>query len=261
MPKRTISLSRVTIFTLIALGVITLLISILYVSSFLALFGFALVFWSTILLYLMPANSVFVDLLTSIAQPSLVNIENILNTSFGEKQGLYLFCCSRKFKHLITSSIDEKENKVLFIPVIQNYRSDKIISSESLDLQICPPGEGLCTLMEKQVGKPFNEMDLSRLFLVLPKILTDRLEFVETLDLQNDGDVITVNFTKSVFVGICKEAEKYPLTHQQVGCLLSSALACALAKSTGEPIMLEKETHDSQESTKIQFRIVRLKED
>lgn len=260
MPKRTISLSRVTIFSLIALGVITLLISILYVSSFLALFGFALVFWSTILLYLMPANSVFVDLLTSIAQPSLVNIENILNTSFGEKHGLYLFCCSRKFKHLLTSK-DEKENKVLFIPVIQNYPLDKFISSPSLDLQICPPGEGLCTLMEKQVGKPFNEMDLSKLFLVLPKILSENLEFVETLDLQNDGDVITVNFTKSVFEGICKEAEKYPRTHQQVGCLLSSAIACALAKAAGEPIMLEKETHDSQESTKLQFRIVRLKED
>jgi len=205
----------------------------------------------------MPANSVFVDLLTSIAQPSLVNIENILNTSFGEKQGLYLFCCSRKFKHLI----GERENKVLFIPVIQNCGSDKFISSPSLDLQFCPPGDGLCTLMEKQVGKPFNEMDLSRLFLVLPKLLTEDLEFVETLDLQNDGDVIAVNFTKSVFAGICKEAEKYPRTHQQVGCLLSSAIACALAKASGEPILLEKETHDSQESTKLQFRIVRFNEE
>jgi hydroxymethylpyrimidine/phosphomethylpyrimidine kinase len=59
-----------------------------------------------------------------------------------------------------------------------------------------------------------------------------------------------------VFEGLCKETRKLERTHETVGCPLSSAIACALAKATGKPITIEKELQDPDGSTRIQYRLL-----
>jgi hypothetical protein len=265
--KRQSNIGKVTILSLIALGALTLVISLFYTSSFLALLGFALIFWSAILLYLTPTKPVYLELLNATAQPGMANIETILDEYNLTQKGIYLPTKSSSTNLIdYRSLIQNKESCLVFLPetpnaepVKQEANAARLESSKSGGVYITPPGEALCKLFEKQAGKSFNEISLQKLQSILPKVLTESLEFVETVDIQQDKEnIITVELTKSIFERICNEANNHPRTHEQVGCLLSSAIACALAKATGRPIVIEKEVHDQQQgTTQIHYRIMK----
>jgi cell division protein FtsL len=266
--KRQPNIGKVAVFSLIALGVLTLIISVFYTSSFLALLGFALVFWSAILLYLTPTKHVFIDLLSAAAQPGIANIETILDEYNLTQKGIYIPTKSGNTDLVnYQSLIQNKESCLVFLPETQNLEPSKLEedaprleSSKNGGIYITPPGEALCKLFEQQAGISFNEINLQKLQSILPKVLTEGLEFVETIDIQDKGNIITVELTQSIFERICHETNNRPRTHEQVGCLLTSAIACALAKATGKLIIIEKEAYDQQNETKqIEYKIVTKK--
>ena len=255
-------ITRLSVSSLIALGVITLLISILYSSSFLALIGFALVFWCTILLYLAPSKPLLIDLLSSINQSGMSNIEKLLQNLAPNQRGIYLSTNSHLFNQIKDLSLHGKESCILFVSKMRDESSFKLQQNANSKVNITPSGEGLCKLFEQQAGKEFNNMGLQKLGLLLHKILVERLEFVSTFDIKDNGEEIVVELTKSVFDDMCKETDSFPLTHQHVGCLLTSAIACAIAKATEEPIIIEKEEFDLQQRVKrIKYKIVTVAED
>jgi adenine/guanine phosphoribosyltransferase-like PRPP-binding protein len=59
-----------------------------------------------------------------------------------------------------------------------------------------------------------------------------------------------------VFEDLCEETRKLKRTHETVGCPLSSALACVLAKATGKPVTIEKEEKLPDETTQIQYTVL-----
>ena len=250
--QRHLNTGKAAVSSLVILGLMTLIISIRYASSFLALLGFALVFWSAILLYLTPSKPVLLQLLSATGEPGIANIERILDENNLYQQGIYL---SGKI-------INEQNHNscLLFIPKDQNYTLQKDFSSfkrNNFGVYITPPGEAICKLFEKHAKISFNETSLDELKSILPKILSTDLAFVEAIDIQDTQSTITIEITRNIFEGICDETNTYPRTHKQVGCLLTSALACVLAKALGKPLVFEKEARDLQQGiTQIQYRII-----
>jgi hypothetical protein len=60
-----------------------------------------------------------------------------------------------------------------------------------------------------------------------------------------------------VFGSICEENQKYPKTHEQVGCLLSSAIACILSKASGKAVIIQNESQTGAVS-KIEYQLVEV---
>jgi uncharacterized protein YuzE len=107
------------------------------------------------------------------------------------------------------------------------------------------------------LGTSFTRTDLNYIQNKLPKLLIEDMEIAENVEVGIKEDLITVEITNHVFSEICQETRKLSKTHEAVGCPLSSAIACALAKATGKPItILKEEQSPDGKTTKIQYSVL-----
>lgn len=270
MPKKKQSkLTEASVISIIALGVATLLISTFYTSSFLAIIGFTLVFWGAILLYTTPAKHLFFDLLSAAAEPSSANIERILKEYGLNQKGIYMPPTSSNVGLSDRwSTLQDSESSIVFIPEGPNLPLPKLGQDSANSnnngkrgVYITPPGQALCKIFELHADKSFTRLDFRQLQRILPRVLKE-LELAETVDIRTEENIITVEVRRSILDQICKETNIHPQTHKQVGCLLSSAIACALVKVIGEPLTILNETRDPLTKTiEIQYQIISKKEE
>jgi len=72
-----------------------------------------------------------------------------------------------------------------------------------------------------------------------------------------DYDKIFVKFTTTTYKNICRRTNELSAIHANVGCPLTSALASALAKTTGKPVSIEKhEVSKDGTTTQIEYLIL-----
>jgi hypothetical protein len=238
---------------MLVLGVALLVSSAFYVSSFLAIIGLAIAFWGAILMYIKPVKQVPLTLLYASAEAISSNIERILAQSNLTQNGIYL-----PPKNLKTA-----DDSLVFVPVFPNAalptpeeNTDKLYCNSKNGVLLTPPGLELSQLFEQGLGLPFTKTDLSFLQLSLPKLLVETLEVAESLEVKVVGSMIIVEVNGTLFASLCEQTGKYPRCHGQVGCLLSSALACAFAKSAGEPVTIVSELLDVEQGfMQLEFHI------
>lgn len=253
--------AKIALLTLVALGIATLVISTLLQSSFFVILGFSLLFWGVILLYITPTKNGYLELLNAGVEPGSENIERLLSERGLTQKGIYLPIKNGNTETSNGSPAFEQTGDVLvFIPETQNANGKEddspLKKSRSKDLYIAPPGQALCKMFEQRMGKSFSKIDIQQFEQIMPTVLTKDLKLAEAVDIQTNENIISIEITKSVLEQICQRANNQPLMHKQVGCLLTSAIACALAKVTGKPITIESETLDSNErTTSIRYQI------
>jgi hypothetical protein len=237
----------IAILFIILLGFLALTASIIYVSSFFAIIGLSLAFWGAILLYLMPTNSKFTLLLNGLAETASSNIEQILKGNLAFQKGVYVLkndnapvvYQNNQFEILNLESI-------VFFPRNQRLKNDDSKVFDLRDgLSIKPPGNRLCEVLERQIGRQFSKITFNQFVKQLPIVLRD-LKIVESAEITCSDHIITVKIRKNAFDQNCQETDKNPLTHKYVGCLLSSAIACALLKVTSQPVRIKSETRDAK---------------
>jgi hypothetical protein len=74
------------------------------------------------------------------------------------------------------------------------------------------------------------------------------------MEIKLQGNVIMIEATNNIFSKLCDEMRKLEKTHAAVGCVFSSALACAIAKATGKPVVIQKEELVNKgKTTRIEF--------
>jgi len=242
---------------LLALGLIALAFSIIYTSSILASIGLGLTFWGTVTLYIASEKYVKQTLLNSTIIPSLSNLNQIL-TELGY-QGKAVYLPPKYLKDPETSKVYIPKNKNTRLPTPEEIQQqeDKTFLKNPEAALITPLGLSLSKLFEKTLGTTFTKVDLEYLQQNLPKLFIEDLEIAENLEIQIKpaklaqkvadsvstiqlkNDTIQVKITNSIYDGVCKEARS--LTHicGSIGCPLCSAIACALTKATGKPIVME----------------------
>jgi len=76
----------------------------------------------------------------------------------------------------------------------------------------------------------------------LPRLLVEKLELAESVQIQQQDSLITVEMVGSVLHSGSNKHDNQTRVHAQIGCLLTSAIACVLAKATGKPITILTET-------------------
>lgn len=236
-------------------GISALAVSILSESTILAFIGLGLTFWGALLIYL--KNEIYIKskLLDSTVLSSLENLDKIITELDIKGKAIYLPPEYLKdFKSGIAYISKKKE---LEIPSVDEVSEAKTFSKNPHGIFLTPPGLSLTNLFEKELGTDFVRADLPTLQKDMPKLFIENLEIAQDLQIEKQGNIVNVKITDSIYKDFCIEARKLQNICGQIGCPISSAIACALARATGKPVTIEKdETSEDNNITTIQYKIL-----
>jgi len=229
-------------------GVVMIIFSALNSSSFLAIIGVSVAFWSMLLLFFTPTKHAFLALLKASASASGSNIE----------RSLIEFNLTEKGVYLPPQNLHNFESSLIFIPKMPqmplptaNETSDKLFAEKKTGLFFTPPGLALSNMFENELGLSFRKISLPQMQSSIKKLFIN-LKFAEDVQVQIQENNITLEITGSIFNTLCQEARNsQPRTHAQVGCILASAFACAFAKASDKPITIQKDTLNPDAKTLI----------
>ena len=242
-PKRIVKVipSKMLSSVLIILGAITLLISIIYSSSILALIGLGLLFFGIIFTYFSSEEYVKKVLLDTTVSSQQATLGSFIAKLGYEGSVVYLppkYLRNPEFPQAYLS-----RQRKASLPKLEQLERDEqgFLVEKNPDLLLVPPGAELSKLFEKTLGTNFISVDLQYLQQNLPKLFIEDLELAQDFEVQVEGDVIRVEIQDSVYSVAEAETEEPSRLHSVLGSPLSSALACALAKATNKPIVIEKE--------------------
>ncbi len=204
------------------------------------------------MLVITPTKYVKLELLTAASSSQAANTEKMLNLAETNHKGVYL---PPKLLRDYLSSL-------IFVPATDNEalpKREEIPEEKALGtpqgLFLTPPGLALSRLFEGELGKSFTELNLSDLATELPSLL-DELGITKTAFMNVEGGKVTFETGNYIFKDLCLETRNFQRTHETVGCPLSSALACVLAKATGKPIAIQKEETTQDQTTTIEYRML-----
>jgi hypothetical protein len=249
---RRFPIERIVAYGMLGVGSTLIATSLFYGSSLSAIMGLALTFWGAILLYVVPTEHVPLELLNAVAASNMVNVEKVLSELEMKGNGVYL---SPKYLKDFESSLvfipKETGNR---LPPSQEVDAGKLHSGNLNGVFLTPPGLALSKLFEKELGMSFTKTDFNVLKKELPRLLIEDLEIAQDVEVESQGNIITIEATNSIFNKLCDETRKLEKTHAAVGCVFSSALACAIAKATGKPVVVQKEELvTKRKTTRIEF--------
>jgi hypothetical protein len=247
------TLARAATIFIIILGIVLIVISIFNISSFLAVFGISLLFWSAIFLYITPTKQVPIEMFYGQAEVTTSNIERIINESGMTLSAIYL----------PPKNLKNVDSNIVFIPKESNIMlpcadeiNNNLITNRKDGVLIVPPGAALCKFFEHELNASFVILGLKRLQAKLPKLLVNDMELAENVEIQSIGNTVILEISGSLF-DECRQTDFQLKTHKQIGCLLSSAIACALAKAAGKPVIIQNEIHNKeQKTTHVTYRMI-----
>lgn len=227
-------------------GLALIVVSALNGSSFIAILGVSIAFWSVLLVYLTPTKNVGLNLLNASASTCGSNIERSLMEFNLTGQGVYL----------PPHNLQDIESSLVFVPgdpqtplPQSNQTNDKLFTKQQNGLLFTPPGLALTAMFEHELGLSFRKIPLPEMQKAITKLI-HKLDFAEDAQVRIQDRIITLEFTNSIYNELCDETRKsQPREHAQVGCILASAFACALAKATDEPITIQNDTLNTDTKT------------
>ena len=269
--KHKFRLVRVLSSTLIGIGSISLLISIIYASSILAFIGLGLVFWGAILIYIKPEEYTKKVLLDATIFSSLENLNKII-TELGYK-GNAIYLPPKYFRGAEKNKlyIAKQQKEELPDPELIFNQENQFFIKNPEGILITPPGAQLTKIFEKRLKSSFTQADLKHFKQNLPKLFIEDLEIAEKLEIEikpsktsheNKGipyGKIHLKLINSILKDTYKENQKLPHTFNTIGCPIFSAIACALTQVTGKPLTIEKiQSYENGKIIEVIYKIQKL---
>ena len=226
-------------YVLLLYGSIAIASSIFYTSSILAFIGLGLAFWGVLLLFVRPVRYVKSSLLDSTSFSSLVTVDRVIADLNYEGKGIYL--PPRFLKGLKEGTVYISSNKDITVPAIEEVAKEKVFLKNPAGICLTPSGLGLANLFETELGTDFAKVDLSYLQDNLPKLFIEGLEIAKDFEMDVHDNMIHVKITEPVYKEFCNQVRtKLSNVCNSFGCPLCSSVACALARSSGEPVVIEE---------------------
>ena len=272
MPKITVTPSKTISIVLLILGTMSLLGAIAYSSTIPALIGLGLIFWGIILTYIQTSEYTRTTIIDATVMPLLTTLDETLKTLGYTGKAVYLPPKYLNDPETAKIYISKQGNGTLPQPEITQKLELQPSHKNAQGLLIAPPAAELTKLFETTLGTSFLNTDIDDLQKRLPKVLIEDLEVMtdielklvsggeaeETTESSRTGyDKILVKFTTTTYKNICKRANELSAIHANVGCPLTSALATALAKTTGKPVIIGKqEVSEDGATTQTEYLIL-----
>jgi hypothetical protein len=256
--------ARLIFPTLVATGAIALALSIIYASSILAFIGLGLLFWGIIFAYVRTGEYVKQALLDATASSQKATLNEIIQELQCKGNAIYLppkylsgleankvYIAKLKGTKLPTPEETQEQDPQFSISFIENPEA----------VLLTPPGAELTKLFEKTLETNFTRVDLQYLQKNMPKLFIEDLELAQNFEMETENNKIRVKIQNSVCPALITVAEQPSNIYSTLGSPLSSAIACALAKSTGKPIIIENhQTNKDGRDVTIEYRILEEEE-
>lgn len=225
--------------SLLTVGAVSLVFSIVYSFQILAFIGLGLAFWGAVLFYVHDEKYAKRAVLDAIAVSSLEAVNQI--TQKLHYNGITVYLPPKYSKNPEISKacmLKEQNSELLIAKQVLDEKTEIPNGNEALFF--IPPGAELTNLFQEALGIRFTKVDLEYIKRNLAKVFED-LEIAKELKIEGGKDSFRVAMKDSIFDDVYKEALKRPEMFRPSGSPLSSAIACILAKVTGKPIVIDRD--------------------
>jgi hypothetical protein len=254
LKKKTDKASSRVGYVFLCFGIIAFALSIIYGSSILAFIGLGLALWGGLFLFIKPSRYVKVNLLNSAIISSLTAIDEILTELNYHGQGIHL--SPRQLKALKEVVVFIPTREGILVPKTQEVAQEKVFINPQ-GIFLTPPGQGLLSLYEKQLGIDLLKTNLDYLITNLPKLLVEDLEIVEELQISQYEDKVYIKIREPIYKGLCSQVKNHTNICLRLGCPLCSSIACAIAKASGKAVVFERHEFSADGKTiEIWYRLI-----
>lgn|GEM_PF-832123 len=244
---------QLTSYSLVAIGAVALFGAIYFTSSILAFIGLGLLFWGILFAYIRTEEYAKKALLDAIAYSQTTILNQIINDMDYKGNPIYLPPKYFTNPENTKAYIPKQNETALPTPEQIQKQETQTFTTNPTGILITPPGAEVTKLFEKTLDTNFAKIDLQYLRQNLPRLLIEEFEIAQNLEMEIENQKITIKITEAANNKLSgNQQHPAPLT-----TILSSAIACALAKATGNPITIEKqETSSESGETTIEYRII-----
>lgn len=247
--ERSVS-GKITVLLLIS-GILSLVFSIYAESQILTLIGLGLIglgltTLGALFLFLKPENFVEGSLLYDSAISAYLTIDRIVDEFNYIGKGYYVPPYPKDvyipehlkaLRDLVVFISAEKTNK---IPGIEEMAKGSFISENPKGVLISPPGLGILTQIEEKFKVDFTRIELNELCNVLPSLILKELNLARKMALELNGDQAHLKIIDSLYQNLHNVQIKLKSVNL-LGCPIASAVACALAKTYGRTVAIQKQ--------------------
>ena len=252
---------RISVSFLIS-GLMSLIFSLYSESQILAFIGLGLTFWGALFILLKPLRLVEGSLLYNVTVSTYLTTDRMLD-DFGYKGKSHYLSPYPKdvylpeyLKGLKTSVVFISANKNSEMPSIEEIAKGKFMSKSQKGVLVTPPGLGVLTQIEDKMNVDFTKMDLNYLCEVLPPFIFQDLNLAKDVTMEQRGDQVHLTILNSVYKDLYSAQENLRSVNI-LGCPIASAVACALAKTSGRTVTIQKnQVSPDGSAIEVWYRIV-----
>jgi len=233
-------------FILLTIGVLALAGSVINTSTVLAFIGLGLTFWGALFLFARPLKFVTSTLLDSTAISSYTTIDRMILDLDYKGKPIYIPPYPKEaylpeyLKGLKEMVVFISAEDIVVMPTIEEMAKKQFFLKNPKGICIAPPGYGLVNLLEKELKAEFTQISLDQLYSSLPTVIVNNLELAREFEINPENNLIRVKIVDSVYKDLYSSEQGLKSIHS-IGCPLSSAVACALAKTTGKMVTIVKD--------------------
>jgi hypothetical protein len=242
---KTDSSSKISVLFLIS-GILSFVFSVYSASQMLALIGLGLTFWGALFLLLKPRKFIESSLLYSATVSEYLTIDRIINEFNYKGRGYYIppypkdVYLPEYLKGLKASVVFISGKNNSEMPSIEEIAKGNFMSKSQKGVLVVPPGSGILTQIEETMNMDFTKMSLNELCEVLPTILLQDFNLAKEIEMKPDGDNIHLKMLDSLYKNLYS-ARNALKSVSLIGCPITGAVACALAKNSGRNVTIQKQ--------------------
>ena len=234
---------RIAIVFLV-LGVISLIASVDQESQILAFIGLGLAFWGVLFLFLRPEKYVKGSLLASAATSEYLTINEMIKNFQYEANAYYIPPFPNKGQY--PEHLKDLKAPVVFISAknetetrsIEKGTESNFLLTKQKGIFIIPPGLGLLTEMEKKLRLDFTTIELGDLCEIIPRLIVEELNLAKAMNITLSGNKVNLRMVNSLYENLY-HTKNDTQSISLLGCPIISAVACALAESSGKFVMIQ----------------------
>jgi hypothetical protein len=236
---------RIAIFFLIS-GVISLFFSVYDESQILAFIGLGLAFWGVLFLLLRPVKYVKASLLASVATSEYLTINKMIKNFQSEANAYYIPPYSKEghfpehLKGLKEPAVFISAENETKKPSIEKSAESNFLLTMQKGVLVVPPGLGLLAEIEKQMRRDFADIRLDDLCEVIPRFIVEEFNLAKAMDITFSENEVNLKMFDFLY-GNLYSTQTDNRSVSLLGCPIISAVACALAKSSGKFVTIQKQ--------------------
>lgn len=242
-------------------GISALVAAVLKNSNILAFIGLGLTFWGALFFFVKPARLVQSNLIDATALPTYKTIDRIVADLKYKGESYYIPPYPKEV--YLPEYLKGLKDPVVFIsadkggtPSIEELAKSKFLLTNPNGICIAPPGLGILTQFEKELGKDTAKLQLTEVCEAFPPLIVENLRLARELEMRVEENTVYLRMFDPVYKNLYVGEEKLRSVHF-LGCPLTSAIACALTKVSGKMVTIQKVNISADGQTiEVRFRIV-----